>query len=135
LVKGRERVYFEHFWNDLAADSTGSIPEADRQAYTESWGYFRSFQQTASDFAQLSRTKLTMPVLTIGGDKANGEALAKQAGLVATNATSVILGNTGHWVMEERRQETTDALLHFLAIPLSLPSDDAANTPKPAAAQ
>src|SRR6202007_1758492 len=34
LVQGRERVYFEYFWNDLAADKTRSLPEADRKAYT-----------------------------------------------------------------------------------------------------
>src|SRR6476659_3245871 len=33
LVQGRERTYFEHFWNDFAADRSRSIPEADRQAY------------------------------------------------------------------------------------------------------
>ena len=32
LVRGRERTYFEHFWNDFAADKTKSIPEAARQA-------------------------------------------------------------------------------------------------------
>ena len=31
LVKGRERTFFEHFWNDFAADKTRSIPEADRR--------------------------------------------------------------------------------------------------------
>ena len=30
LVRGRERAYFEHFWNDFAADKTRSIPNADR---------------------------------------------------------------------------------------------------------
>src|SRR5260370_2498083 len=35
LVQGRERLFFEYFWNDLAADKTRSIPEADRKAYTE----------------------------------------------------------------------------------------------------
>src|SRR6266513_1677329 len=34
LVKGRERIYFEYFWNVLAADKTRSILEADRKAYT-----------------------------------------------------------------------------------------------------
>src|SRR5579863_6321373 len=33
LVRGRERTYFEHFWNNFAADKTHSIPEADRRAY------------------------------------------------------------------------------------------------------
>src|SRR6266481_7746131 len=124
LVQGRERIYFEHFWNDFAADKTRSIPEADRQDYAAAyarpgrmragWAYFASFQQAARDFAQFSRTKLTMPVLSIGGDKANGNALAEQVKLVASDASSVTLANTGHWVLEENPRETTDALLRFL---------------------
>jgi pimeloyl-ACP methyl ester carboxylesterase len=124
LVKGRERTYFEYFWNDLAADNAHSIPDGDRQAYTAAyarpgrmragWAYFAAFPQTAKDFAQLSRRKLTMPVLTIGGDKANGSVLEKQVKVVATNGSIVILPNTGHWLMEENRTGTIDALIRFL---------------------
>jgi pimeloyl-ACP methyl ester carboxylesterase len=124
LVKGRERTYFEHFWNDFAADKTRSIPEADRKAYTAAyarpgrmragWAYFVSFQQAAKDFAQLSQTKLTMPVLVIAGEKASGPVLSRQMKLVATDVTVVILKDTGHWLMEERPKETTDALAKFL---------------------
>jgi pimeloyl-ACP methyl ester carboxylesterase len=124
LVKGRERTYFEYFWNDLAADKTHSIPEADRKLYTAAyarpgrmhagWAYFVSFQQAAKDFAQLSQTKLTMPVLTIGGEKSLGEALGQQTRLVASNVTVVVLENTGHWVLEERPKDTTEALEKFL---------------------
>jgi pimeloyl-ACP methyl ester carboxylesterase len=32
LVRGRERTYFEHFWNDFASNKAQSIPEADRIA-------------------------------------------------------------------------------------------------------
>ena len=78
------------------------------------WAYFVSFQQAARDFARLSQTKLTMPVLSIGGEKANGAALAQQVQLVATNARTVTLPNTGHWVMEENPQATMDALVAFL---------------------
>jgi hypothetical protein len=35
------------------------------------WAYFVSLQQAARDFSQLARTKLPMPVLAIGGEKAN----------------------------------------------------------------
>ena len=35
LVKGRERTYFEHFWNDFAADPKHSVPEADRRIYAK----------------------------------------------------------------------------------------------------
>lgn len=124
LVQGRERTYFEYFWNDFAADKTHSIPEADRKAYTAAyarpgrmhagWAYFVSFQQAAKDFAQLSQTKLPMPVLTIGGEKSLGEALGQQTKLVATDVTVVVLKDTGHWVLEERPKETTEALQKFL---------------------
>src|SRR5882762_2579834 len=45
LVKGRERTYFEHFWNDFAADPKHSIPEADRRAYAKA--YARPGRMTA----------------------------------------------------------------------------------------
>jgi len=124
LVRGRERMYFEFFWNDFAADKNRSIPEADRAAYAAAysrpgrmragWAYFVSFTQAARDFEELSKTKLTMPVLAIGGEKANGQVLGEQMKLVATNATMIVLKNTGHWVLEENPKETTEALLNFL---------------------
>jgi pimeloyl-ACP methyl ester carboxylesterase len=124
LVRGRERVYFEHFWNDFAADKNRSIPDADRQAYTAAyarpgrmragWAYFVSFQQAAKDFTRFAQTTLTMPVLAIGGEKASGEVLEQQIKWVASDVTVVILKDTGHWVLEERPKETTDALVSFL---------------------
>ena len=124
LVRGRERTYFEHFWNDFAADKTRSIPSADRAAYTAAyarpgrmragWAYFVSFPKTAKDFARLAERKLTMPVLAIGGARANGEALAQQMKLVASDVTVVVLSDTGHWVLEERPKETTAAIVSFL---------------------
>ena len=124
LVQGRERIYFEYFWNVLAADKTHSIPEPDRKAYTEAyskpgrmraaWKYFASWPQLAKDFAQLSQVKLTMPVLSIGGEKSLGNELAAQMKLVADNVEVVVLPNTGHWILEERPKETTEALVNFL---------------------
>jgi pimeloyl-ACP methyl ester carboxylesterase len=124
LVQGRERTYFEYFWNVLAADKLRSIPEADRKAYTEAyskpgrmraaWTYFASWPQLAKDFAQLSQTKLTMPVLSIGGEKSLGNELGAQMKLVADSVTVIVLPNTGHWILEEKPKETTDALVNFL---------------------
>jgi pimeloyl-ACP methyl ester carboxylesterase len=124
LVRGRERTYFEHYWNDFAADKNHSLAEADRAVYAAAyarpgrmragWAYFVSFPQAAKDFAELSKTKLTMPVLAIGGEKANGTLLGDQMKIVATDATMVVLKDTGHWVLEERPEETTNALIKFL---------------------
>jgi pimeloyl-ACP methyl ester carboxylesterase len=124
LVKGREAIYFAYFWNDLAADKTHSLPAADRAAYVAAysapgrmragWAYFATWPQTAKDFAQLAQTKLTFPVLSISGDKSGGEFLGQQMKAVANNVTSIILKNSGHWVMEEKPKETMDALVKFL---------------------
>jgi pimeloyl-ACP methyl ester carboxylesterase len=124
LVRGRERVYFEHFWNDFAADKKRSLSKADRAAYAAAyarlgrmragWAYFVSFGQAAKDFAQLSQMKLSMPALAIGGDKANGGLLGQQIKIVASDAKVVVLKKTGHWVLEENLKGTTDALMDFL---------------------
>ena len=124
LVQGREDIYFAYFWNHLAADKTHSVPLADRQAYVAAysrparmragWAYFAAWPQTANDFAELSKTKLTMPVLAISGEKASASTLFPQMKLVANNVTVVGLKDTGHWLMEERPKETMDALINFL---------------------
>ena len=127
LVTGRERTYFEHFWNDFAADKNKSLSESDRRGYTLAYArpgrmaagfaYFEAFPKTAVDFAQLATTKLTMPVLSIGGDKSLGVQLGDQAKLIASHVTVVVLKDTGHWIMEERPSETMPALTRFLARP------------------
>ena len=124
LVRGRERIYFEYLWNDLAANKWRSIPEAARETYADSysrpermragWAYFVSFPQTAKDFALLVQTKLTMPVLSIGGDKSLGEFLGRQMKLAASNVTAVVVEGSGHWLMEEQPDQTVRALTAFL---------------------
>ena len=124
LVRGRERIYFDHYWNDFAADPKRSISNKDRARYTAAyarpgrmragWAYFQAFPQTAKDFAGFGKTKLTMPVLVISGAKAAGQNLGQQLKLVANTVTVVVLENTGHWVLEEQPQQTLAALTGFL---------------------
>jgi len=124
LVQGRERLYFAYFWNDLAADKTRSLPVADREAYVAAyaragrmragWAYFGAWPDTAKDFAQLARTQLTMPVLSIAGEKASAAILGPQMKRVATDVRVIELKGAGHWLMEERPEETIQALVNFL---------------------
>ena len=74
----------------------------------------RSFQLAAKDFAELSKTKLTIPVLSLGGDKSLGQALGDQVRLVGTNVTVVVLKDAGHWILEEQPAATTAELVKFL---------------------
>ena len=94
-----------------------SLKPADRNAYVAAysrpgrmragWAYFAAWPETAKDFAQMAKTNLTMPVLSIAGEKASAAILGPQMKLVATTVSAVHLKNTGHWLMEERPEETT----------------------------
>ncbi len=124
LVDGRERIYFEHFWNDFAADRTHSVPEADRQFYAAQYAqpggmragfeYFRNFEQDAKDFAGFAQTPLHMPMLVLSGEKAGGQFLIDQGRMVDTNVEGVIIKGSGHWLMEEAPGQTIPALVGFL---------------------
>jgi pimeloyl-ACP methyl ester carboxylesterase len=127
LVTGRERIYFEHFWNDFAADPKHSVPEADRRFYARSYAQpgamragfevFRSFEQDAKDFAQFAETKLTMPMLVLTGERASGEFLIEQARLVDTNVNGVVIKGKGHWLMEEAPSQVIPQLVAFITKP------------------
>jgi pimeloyl-ACP methyl ester carboxylesterase len=124
LVKGRERIYLEHFWNDFAADRTRSVPEADRRIYAAAYAradgmragfeYFKAFEQDARDFAAFSATKLDMPLLVLTGEKASGTFLINQAKLVATNVSGTVVTGSGHWLMEEATDQVVPAIVAFL---------------------
>jgi len=124
LVKGRERIYFEHFWNDFAADPKHSIPEADRRFYAKAYAqpggmragfeYFKAFEGDAADFAAFAKKKLDMPFLVLTGEKASGSFLIDQARLVANNVDGRIIPGSGHWLMEEATQQVIPLIVDFL---------------------
>ena len=124
LVKGRERIYFEHFWNDFAADAKHSVSERDRRIYAKAYGrpggmrsgfeYFRAFEQDAKDFAALAKKALPMPMLVLAGAKASGEFLIGQGRLVAKNVEGVLIQKSGHWLMEEAPEQVIPKLVEFL---------------------
>ena len=124
LVQGRERIYFEHFWNDFAADPKHSVPESDRQIYAAAYAqpggmragfeYFRSFERDAQDFAQMAATRLPMPLLVLTGEKASGDFLIEQARLVASDVRGQVVRGAGHWLMEEATAVVIPAITDFV---------------------
>jgi pimeloyl-ACP methyl ester carboxylesterase len=124
LVHGRERIYFEHFWNDFAANPKHSVPERDRRFYAKEYArpggmaagfeYFRAFEQDAKDFAEFAKKPLPMPMLVLTGEKASGEFLIQQGRLVATNVEGVVVRGSGHWLMEEAPEQVIPKLVEFL---------------------
>ncbi|BBK43563.1 epoxide hydrolase [Allostella vacuolata] len=125
LVAGRERIYFEHFWNDFAADPARSVSEADRRLYAAAYAQpgamkagfevFRAFEQDARDFAGFARTRLPMPMLVMAGEKASGEFLVAQGRLVADHVEGVVVPGAGHWLVDEAPAQVIPKLVEFLA--------------------
>jgi pimeloyl-ACP methyl ester carboxylesterase len=124
LVKGRERIYLDRFYNELSANPK-AIDNATRHHYARLYArrgnmhaafmQFAAFTQDAADNKQFAaKGKLTMPVLAIGGDHSFGTQMADIMRLVATDVTAATISNSGHWVMEEQPAQTTKLIVDFL---------------------
>lgn len=127
LVKGRERIYLDRFWNELSSNPK-SIDESTRKHYAtlyarpgamhSAFNQFAAFQQDAIDNkAFVEKGKLTMPVLAIGAEKSFGTAQADDIRFVANDVTGVVIPNSGHWLMEEQPAATIEAVRNFLKQP------------------
>jgi pimeloyl-ACP methyl ester carboxylesterase len=124
LVKGRERIYLDRFWNELSAHPE-AIGEATRQHYAElyarpgamhsAFNQFAAFTQDAVDNKALAaKGKLGMPVLALGADHSFGTQMADVMRFVATDVIGGVITNSGHWVMEEQPKQTTAAIVDFI---------------------
>ena len=122
---GRERIFLDRFYNELSANPKG-IDEQTRRHYAtlyarphamhDAFEQFVAFPKDGVDNqALLAKGKLTIPVLAIGGGASYGASLATELGFVATDVQSVVIQDSGHWLMEEQPAATTDAILAFLA--------------------
>jgi pimeloyl-ACP methyl ester carboxylesterase len=124
LVKGRERIYLDRFWNELSANPK-AIDEATRQHYAKiyarpgamhaAFNQFAAFSQDAKDNQEFAaKGKLTMPILALGADKSFGTQQADVMRFVGTNVEGGIITNSGHWIMEEQPDQTVKAIVDFL---------------------
>lgn len=123
LVAGRERIYLDRFWNEFAGDRS-KVDEATRQHYAKlyarpgvmraAFAQFRSIRQDAVDNEASMKTRLTMPVLAVGGEKSFGNNEAIVMRNAADNVTEVVIPGAGHWLMEEAPTQTIAAIRHFI---------------------
>lgn len=124
LVAGRERIYLDRFWNEFAGDPS-KIDEATREHYAKlyalpgamhsAFAQFRSIRQDAQDNMASISTKLTMPVLAVGGEKSFGANEAAVMRNAAVDVTELVIPNAGHWLMEEQPAATIAAVRAFLS--------------------
>lgn len=125
LVKGRERIYLDRFWNEFSA-VPGHFSEGARRHYAKlyalpgamhsGFAQFAAFDQDAIDnrafLAQGGRLK--MPILAIGGEKSFGSTMATVMRAAGDDVAEGIVPGSGHWIMEENPQATIELVRGFL---------------------
>jgi len=125
LVKGRERIYLDRFWNEFSAHPA-RFGESSRQHYAKlyampgamhsGFAQFAAFDQDAIDNRAMLAAggKLKMPVLALGGEKSFGGTMAVVMRATADNVTEDIVPDSGHWIMEENPKATVALVRGFL---------------------
>ncbi|WBO61461.1 alpha/beta fold hydrolase [Streptomyces camelliae] len=126
LVRGRERLFFGWQFATKAATRT-AIPAyavdvyvdaitADPRALRASFAYYRALDETIAQNEQRSKTRLTLPVLAVGGALWSGANAAQTMRLAADNVTEVVLDDCGHYPAEEQPARFAEILEDFLAV-------------------
>lgn len=124
LVKGRERIYLDRFWNEFSANPK-NFDEASRRHYAKfyalpgamhsGFAQFAAFDQDAIDNkVYLAKGPLPMPVLAVGGEKSFGTTMATVTQFAASNVTGAVIPGAGHWLMEEQPEATVKVIADFL---------------------
>ena len=124
LVRGREDIYFGFIF-DIEAGSTklpgyavrtyidnlASVPGALRGSF----GFYRAWDVTSAQNAQRAATKLTIPVLAVGGSESLGAGAGAAMELAADHVKALVIPGAGHWIAEQAPRQVLAALTAFLA--------------------
>jgi pimeloyl-ACP methyl ester carboxylesterase len=125
LVKGRERIYLDRFYNELSADPK-TIDEATRNHYARLYARPGNMHYAFEQFATFNtkdradnkefqaKGKLPMPILALGADHSFGDTQAVVMREVGSNVEAGIVKNSGHWIMEEQPAQTVKLIKAFL---------------------
>jgi pimeloyl-ACP methyl ester carboxylesterase len=129
LVQGKEMVYLSWFFHNLPFNPA-AITQADINEYVSHYSapggmhagfeHYRAFPQDAIQNQNYSNTKLTMPVLALGGGyipifggNITMPTVIYGMKVLAQNITGITVPNSGHFIPEEQPQFLTDQLLKF----------------------
>ena len=125
LITGQERFFFEHFVRAHAVNQAAFTPElldlyarsyAKPHSLHAAFEYYRALNETAKGNESLSKTKLKMPVLAIGGGGHGGmgQLQIDQLKEYAENVEGELLLKAGHWLPEECPDELNRLVVNFL---------------------
>jgi pimeloyl-ACP methyl ester carboxylesterase len=121
LVAGREDIFFGWEFDAAAKKLPDDVIDyyvgllSNPEALHSTFGFYRALDTTIAQDQRRQATRLTMPVLAIGGAASFGEHVGEAVGLVADDVQSVVIPDTGHFVAEEAPAEMLATLTAFLA--------------------
>jgi pimeloyl-ACP methyl ester carboxylesterase len=101
----------------FTADEMNEIARAYSQpgALESSFGWYKAvYSLDVEANKERAKTKLTMPVLAMGGEY-SGPYVLPMVQLLATNVEAGTIANSGHWIMQEQPKAWLDKVLPFLA--------------------
>ena len=122
LIAGREKMFVSHFMRQQTYDPTG--PEEDAlEEYARRLAapgalhagieYFRAHKIDAEHNREHAKTRLPMPVLTVGGTASFGANLEGEIRPLVENLRSVMIDGCGHYLAEEKPEQIIEELRRF----------------------
>ena len=122
LITGREKMFVRHFMRQQAYN-TAALEDEVLDGYAERLAapgalragiaYFRAHKIDAEHNRENSRTKLPMPVLTVGGTASFGADLEAEIRPLAKQMRAVMIDRCGHYLAEEQPERLVEELLRF----------------------
>jgi pimeloyl-ACP methyl ester carboxylesterase len=110
LIVGNERAFLTWFY-DGATAHPGVIEPFTVEEYLRTFsgregvlgglGVYRAAFTTIEQTAPLTANKVRVPVVAIGGEKAQGAQVHAWVSMVAENVTGIVVPDCGHFVPEE----------------------------------
>jgi pimeloyl-ACP methyl ester carboxylesterase len=131
LVQGKEMTYLSWFLHNLPFNPA-AITQADINEYVSHYSapggmragfeYYRAFPQDAVQNMNYSKTKLTMPVLALGGGyiptfggNITMPTVIYGMKILAQNVQGIIVPNSGHFIPEEQPVFVVKLLNNFFS--------------------
>lgn len=123
LVRGREDIYFGYQFATKAGHPEALEKHAvdhyiemysDPEALRASFDNYRAIDQIIEQNTERRTSRITIPVLGVGGDLGLADNVAEQIALVADDVTTAVIAGSGHYPAEEAPQEFLDAVKGFL---------------------
>ena len=129
LVQGKEMMYLSWFFHNLPFNPA-AITQTDINEYVSHYSspgglhagfeYYRAFPQDAIQNQNYSKTKLTMPVLALGGafipalgGNITMPSIIYGMKILAQNVQGITVPNSGHFIPEEQPKFVIDQLFKF----------------------